>query len=339
MRSMSYIHPVILLFALLIAGCSQNNQVKVGISIGPGHERWQKDSDYLKESLEKQGARVIIKMAYDSDSLQHEQVNELIHEKVDVLIITPVNSNQAANCVTNAKEKGIKVIAYDRIIKNCDIDFYISFDNVKVGEMQASYLTQIKPKGNYVILGGSPSDDNSVMLHLGQMSVLQPLITRGDIKVVVDRYIAGWNAERAFQVVDGFLNKSKNIDAIIASSDALAEGAHRALEAHGMAGVVLLSGQDAQLDACQRIVDGYQTMTVYKFIERLAYSAANIAMSLASDKPVSNSFSTINNGSKMVPSILLPSMITVNAENIRMTVIADGYLDESQIFAHTNAQN
>ncbi len=337
MRSLKTIHPVILLLLLLFAGCSQNNSVKVGISIGPGHERWQKDSDYLKESLEKQGARVIIKMAYDSDSLQQIHVKELIDEKVDVLIITPVNSNQAANCVNNAKEKGIKVIAYDRIIKNCDIDFYISFDNVKVGEMQASYLTQIKPTGNYIILGGSPSDDNSVMLHLGQMSVLQPLITKGDIKIVVDRYIAGWNADRAFQVVNNFLSKTKDVDAIIASSDALAEGAFRALEAHGLAGKVLLSGQDAQLDACQRIVNGNQTMTVYKFIERLSYSAANIAMSLASDRPVSNSFSTINNGSKMVPSILLPSMITVNTENIRMTVIADGYLDEDQIFATNHA--
>ncbi len=321
----------VFLLAFLVS-CNQSNEIVVGISIGPGHERWSKDSDFLKESLEKNGAKVKIHMANGVDSIQAKDIQELLDWGVDVLIIAPVNSNEAGSSVKKAKDAGVKVIAYDRIIKNCDLDFYISFDNVKVGELQADYLTKIKPTGKYALLGGSPTDDNSSLLRLGQMTVLQPLITKGDIEIVLDQYISRWDSNVAYEVLNSHLNTNKEIDAVIASSDAIAKGAYKALAKHKLDGTVLLSGQDAELEACQRIVQGKQTMTVYKFIESLAHTTANVAIALAKNEGIPNSYATVNNGFEMVPAILLQSMIPVTNENIRMTVIADGYLDENQIF-------
>ena len=335
---------VSLLILVFIVGCtSENKKVKVGISVGPNitrgdaHERWLKDRDFLVQKLENYGAKVVVKEAENNESTQAKQVDELVRrDGVDVLIIIPVNSETAGLMVDNAKrtKAGLKVIAYDRLIKNCMLDFYLSFDNIKVGELEADYLTRIKPKGKYAILGGSQTDNNSILLKLGQMNVLQPLITKGDIEIVLDRNVEGWNSNIAYKIIDDYLSENKDLDAIVASSDELSRGAAIALEKHGLATKVLLSGQDAQLDACKRILEGKQTMTVYKFIESLAQSTANIAMQLAKNETIPNSFTTVNNGKKMVPSILLPSMISVTKENIRMTVIADGYLDEKQLFSN-----
>jgi D-xylose transport system substrate-binding protein len=318
---------------IIINSCKQDKPIKVGFSLGPVQERWEKDKNYLTEKIKKEGAEIIVKEAKQDEQTQDEQVNALLKAGVDVLIITPVNSETAAKYVKKAHEKGVKVIAYDRIIKNCDLDYYVSFDNIKVGELQAEYLTRLKPSGNYIILGGAMKDNNSALLRLGQMNVLQPLIDKGDIDIILDKNIANWSEEKAYEEINNYLEaENKKPDAIIASNDILANGAARALKKHGMGKDVLLSGQDALLEACQRIVKGTQTMTVYKFIESLTATTAKIAVSIAKDEPVMNTQITVNNGETMVPAILLPSMIAVNKNNIRMTIVADGYLDEEKIF-------
>jgi D-xylose transport system substrate-binding protein len=326
---------LILLISFLI-GCSPKEKAAmIGISVGPSQERWAKDISYLSQQLNLKGAEVIIREARGSEAEQAKQAKKIIDEEdLDVLIMVPVNSESAGVIVNYAKAHGVSVIAYDRIIKNCDLDCYLSFDNVRIGEIQADYLTKIKPTGNYAILGGASEDNNSAQLRLGQMNILQPLIVKGDIKIVLDVNIENWNADIAYQTVNEFLNQGKEIDAIISSSDALSEGASRALAEHGLEKDVLLSGQDAATDACQRIVRGEQTMTVYKVIESLASSTATIAVALANDREIPNTLTTVNNGSKMVPSLLLSSIVPVGQENIRMTVIADGFLDEKEVFGN-----
>ncbi len=316
--------------------CASKDRVKIGISFGPMHERWEKDRDYLMESLESKGAKVLFREANNDEKAQNEQFLDLVKSKVDVIIIVPLNSKSAASLVQHAKKNGIKVIAYDRMILNCDLDYYVSFDNIKVGELQAEYLTRIAPKGNYAVLGGDLNDYNSTFLRLGQMNVLQPLITRQDIKIVLDKNIDNWSADVAYGVLHDYLNTSSGLDAVIASNDQIAEGVCRALEEKGLCGKVLVSGQDAETDACKRIVEGKQTMTVYKYIESLSAAAANIAISLAGDNTLPYSQTTINNGKIMVPAIQLPNVIAVNKENMRMTVIADGYLDDKVIFGNEN---
>ena len=322
------------LFVLIAAcmSCNQGNKPEIGISMGPIHERWIKDKDFLTDHLESRGAKVYARMAEGSQETQNEQIKLLINKKPDVLIIVPVNSKKCGAVANLARNKGIKVIAYDRIIKNCNLDFYLSFDNVKVGELQAEYITRIKPTGEYAVLGGSPTDNNSSLIKLGQMNILQPLITKGDIDIVLDRFVMDWSPERSFEIVDQYLNEHEPMDAIIAASDAVADGAAKALKKHKLGGKVLLTGQDATVKACKRIVEGTQTMTVYKSIESLAYSTAKIAIDLAKGVDIPNTYTTTNNGKVMVPSILLSSVVPVNKENIRMTVIADGYLDENAIF-------
>jgi D-xylose transport system substrate-binding protein len=252
---------------------------------------------------------------------------------VDVIIMVAINSDAAGALVQTAKKNGVKVIAYDRLIKNCDLDYYVSFDNIRIGELQADYLTRIIPTGKYAILGGSPKDYNSALLRLGQMNILQPLVTRNDIAIVLDQNVENWDPDIAYDIINNYLNDSGELDAIIASNDMISKGAIKALEEHDLAGEVLVSGQDAETDACKRIVDGTQTMTVYKYIESLAGAAVNIALALAENGTIPYSQTTVNNGKIMVPSIQLPNMIPVNKENMRMTVIADGYLDENIVFA------
>ena len=332
MNNLVYKLFVLIFISISVFACKPKDQIKIGISLGPLHERWEKDRDYLKENFEAKGARVIIKEANNDEALQKEQFLDLIKSKVDVIIIVAVNSNAAGALVQVAKSNGVKVIAYDRLIKNCDLDYYVSFDNIKVGELQADYLTRVAPQGNYAILGGSPKDYNSILLRLGQLNVLQPLITRKDVKIVLDKNVENWDPEIAYGIVNTYLNESTELDAIVASNDMIASGVCRALQEHDLCGTVLVSGQDAETEACKRIMQGRQTMTVYKYIESLASATANIALMLAEDGSLPYSQTTINNGKIMVPSIQLPNMIQVNKENMRMTVIADGYLDEKVVF-------
>ena len=332
MKSLVYKLLSILFICTAIITCKPKDQIKIGISLGPVHERWEKDRDYLKENLESKGAKVIIKEANNDEVTQKEQFLDLVKSKVNVIIMVAINSDAAGALVQVAKKNGVKVIAYDRLIKNCDLDYYVAFDNMKVGELQADYLTRITPKGKYAILGGDPKDYNSIFLRLGQMNILQPLVTRKDINVVLDTNVENWDTDIAYTIVNNFLNESTDLDAIIASNDGIAKGVCKALSEHDLCGTILVSGQDALADACRRIVEGKQTMTVYKYIESLANATTNIAISMAGDGDLPYSQSTINNGKIMVPSIQLPNMIQVTKENMRMTVIADGYLDEKEVF-------
>lgn len=337
MKNLVYKILSILFVSVSFYSCQPKDQVKIGISLGPIHERWEKDRDYLVDDLEHKGAKVIVKEANNDEALQKEQFLDLIKAKVDVIIIVAINSDAAGALVQMAKKNGVKVIAYDRLIKNCDLDFYVAFDNMKVGELQADYLTRVIPKGNYAILGGDSKDYNSTFLRLGQMNVLQPLITRRDIKVVLDSDVKNWDADVAYDIVKKYLSESTELDAVIASNDMIAKGVIKALEEYELAGKILVSGQDAETDACKRIVQGTQTMTVYKYIESLTSSTTNIALSLAENGTMPYSQSTINNGKIMVPSVQLPNMIQVTKENMRMTVIADGYLDEKVVFEGTTS--
>ncbi len=336
MKSLIYTLLIPLLLLPFLFSCSENNnptdKISVGISLGPMHERWEKDRVFLKEKLEAKGAEVIIKIANNDEALQKEQFLELIERQVDVIIITAVNSVSAGALVQVAKKNGVDVIAYDRLIRNCDLDYYVSFDNIKVGELQADYLSRVSPTGSYAILGGSPKDNNSTLLRLGQMNILQPLITRKDINIVLDKNVDNWDADIAYQIINDYLKESMELDAIVSSNDEIAKGVCKALKEHDLCGKILVSGQDAETDACRRIMEGRQTMTVYKYIESLANATTNIAIAMANDMTLPYSQITINNGKNMVPAIQLPNMIQVTKENMRMTVIADGYIDENVVF-------
>ena len=294
-------------------------------------ERWQKDRDIFVKKAENLGAKVFVQSANGDASAQISQIENMINRNVDVLVMIPFNAEVLGNVIAEAKKEGIKVLAYDRLINNADIDFYVSFDNEKVGELQAKSVVEAKPEGNYFLMGGSPVDNNAKLFRKGQMKVLQPLIDSGKIKVVGDQWVDSWLAEKALQIMENALTANKNnIDAVVASNDATAGGAIQALSAQGLSGKVAISGQDADLAAIKRIVDGTQTMTVYKPITKLADKAAEIAVTLGkNEKPTSNA--ELNNGLKNVPSYLLDP-IAVNKDNIDDTIIKDGFHTKDAIY-------
>lgn len=306
--------------------------VKIGMVIDDLRlERWQKDRDIFVETAEKLGAKIYVQSANGNEQTQISQIENMISRGVDVLVIIPTNGEVLSNVIKEAKRDGIKVLAYDRLISNADIDFYLSFDNEKVGEMQAKALIAAKPTGRYFLMGGAPTDNNAKLFRKGQMNILQPSIDSGDIKVVGDQWVDFWLAENALKIMENALTANdNNIDVVVASNDSTAGGAIQALDAQGLAGKVLISGQDADLAAVRRIANGTQTMTVYKPIVALAQRAAEIAVVLANDDtPRMNS--KLNNGMKDVDAWLLDP-IAVDAKNLKQTVIADGFHAEKDVY-------
>lgn len=317
--------------ALLSHG-AMAKEVKIGMAIDDLRlERWQKDRDIFVKKAESLGAKVFVQSANGNEETQMSQIENMINRGVDVLVIIPYNGQVLSNVIAEAKREGIKVLAYDRMINNADIDFYISFDNEKVGELQAKSLVERVPQGNYFLMGGSPVDNNAKLFRKGQMNVIQPLIDQGKIKVVGDQWVDAWLPENALKIMENALTANNNkIDAVVASNDATAGGAIQALAAQGLAGKVAISGQDADLAGVKRIVAGTQTMTVYKPISKLADDAAGIAVELGKGAaPESNA--TLNNGLKDVPAYLL-TPIAVDKDNIDSTVIADGFHTKDAVY-------
>jgi D-xylose transport system substrate-binding protein len=303
---------------------------KIGFSIDDLRvERWARDRDYFTEAAGKLGAKVFVQSADASEQKQMAQIENLISRGVDVLVIVPYNATVLQNAIKEAKKAKIKVLSYDRLILNADIDAYISFDNKAVGEMQARGVVAVKPKGNYYLLGGAPTDNNAKMLREGQMAVLQPLIDKGDIKVVGKQWVKDWSPSEALAIVENALTANGNkIDAIVASNDATAGGAIQALAAQKLSGKVPVSGQDADLAAVKRVIAGSQTMTVYKPLKVIATEAAKLAVQLVrGEKPAFNG--QYDNGFKKVDTVLLkPTPLTKANADI---LVKDGFYTEAQL--------
>jgi D-xylose transport system substrate-binding protein len=303
----------------------KDDKIVIGFSMDTlKEERWQKDKEIFESAVKDLGAEVKTVAANGDDAAQLSQAEQLISEGVDVLVVVPHNAEATAAIVEKAHQEGIKVISYDRLIKNADVDYYISFDNVRVGEMQAQAIVEQAPKGNFAYIGGADTDNNAHLFRDGALNVLKPLIDSGDIKLVYDQYSKDWKPEEALKNMENALTANKNnIQAVIAANDGTAGGAIQALTSQGLAGKVPVSGQDAELAALQRIVEGTQTMTVYKPIKSIATKAAEMAVDVAKGEEL-NADKKVANGKIDVPSILLDP-IAVTKDNAYETVIKDGY--------------
>ncbi|WP_026971890.1 D-xylose ABC transporter substrate-binding protein [Aliagarivorans marinus] len=307
-------------------------EVKIGMAIDDLRlERWQKDRDFFVAKAEELGAKVFVQSSNSNEQAQISQIENMISRGVDVLVIIPYNGQVLANVIAEAKAEGIKVLAYDRLINNAEIDFYLSFDNERVGELQAQALVERRDSGKFFLMGGSPVDNNAHLFRKGQMNVIQPLVDAGQVQIVGDQWAEGWAAENALKIMENALTANDNdIDVVVASNDSTAGGAIQALDAQGLAGKVLISGQDADLAAIRRVVAGTQTMTIYKPIQMLATTAAEIAVELgAGNQPETNS--SLNNGLKDVPAYLL-TPIAVDKDNVEATVIADGFHKKEDVY-------
>lgn len=297
-------------------------------------ERWQIDRDLFTKAAQDAGAEVLVQSANSNHVVQMQNVESLITQKVDVLVIIPKDAAAMARAVELAHAANIPVLSYDRLITGCDLDLYLTFDNVKVGELQAKFLADRIPQGGklrLIRIYGAKTDNNAKLFKQGQDNILNPLIAAGKVEVLFEDWAEDWKPENAKKITNAAITKiGPNFDAILASNDGTAGGAIQALTEEGLAGKIIVTGQDADLAACQRIAQGTQAMTVYKPIQSIATKAAELALKLARRKPII-AHDAVPNGQIDVPSVLL-EITAVTKENLRDTVIKDGFRKESDVF-------
>jgi D-xylose transport system substrate-binding protein len=305
--------------------------LKIGLLLDDVHERWERDRALIAEVVDSMGAELMVEAAEGDQGRQDSQADLMLASGVKTLIIVAHDTGKAAPIVEKAKARGVKVISYDRLIANADVDLYLGFDAANIGQLQAQYLLSRAPKGNYVLIGGAPSDGNAKAIREGHLRVLEPAIRKGAIRIVGDGWAENWQADAAGRLTTEALDKARNrVVAIVASNDVTAGGAIEVLRARGLAGKVLVSGQDAELAAAQRIADGEQAMTVYKSLRTITRLAARSAVLLARGETVDTS-AVVNNGLKDVPAMLFDP-ITIDRDNLEAVLIGDGLHRREDVF-------
>jgi D-xylose transport system substrate-binding protein len=314
------------MFSLAMSAGLAAAQTIVGVSWNNfQEERWKTDEAAIKAALDAAGAKYISADAQSSASKQLTDVENLISQGANALIILAQDADAVQPAVQKALDAGIPVIGYDRLIENPKA-FYITFDNVEVGRMQAREVYKVKPKGNYIFIKGNSADPNADFVHGGQLEVLKDAMDKGDIKNVGESYTDNWDPANAQKETEQFLTANNNkVDAVVSSNDGMAGGAVAALAAQGLAGQVAVSGQDGDKAALNRVALGTQTVSVWKDSRALGKAAGEAAVELASGTALDKVKGAVKfgNGPKKVEmnSILL-APIPITKDNLNVVIDA-----------------
>ena len=318
---------------------SKGAKIRIGLSFSDfATERWPVEAALLTKLGYDKGVQVISQVANHDEKLQNDQIENMVLQGVNALIIVAENGDSAATAAAAAHDAGVKVIAYDRLIRTPKIDAYISFDNVEVGRAQARGILAVKNSGSFVLLGGSPTDNNAILLRNGQMEILKPLIDTGQVKVVADQWVENWEASTATKIMANILTAVNNkIDAVVASNDTTALGALQAMQGRGLAGTVPISGQDATAAGSASIVEGGLTMTVFKDIRRLSPLAIDLINGVKTG-PVGQlkmddlAALTLNKRlTGQVPCYFLP-VVQVDKNNVYDVVVKSGFQKYDDVY-------
>ena len=307
----------------------------IGLSLDTlKEERWQRDKAAFEAKAADLGVDLLVQAANSDDTRQMQDVQALISRHVGVIIIAPHNGAAMAKAVTLAHEAGIPVISYDRLISGADEDLYVSFDTVRIGEMQAqAMLTALKGRrpARIVRIYGAKTDHNSFLMKDGQDKILGPLIAKGEVKVVHEDWAQDWKPENAKKIMNAALTThGHEIDAVLAANDGTAGGAIQALSEEGLAGKVVVIGQDAELVAIQRIAAGTQTATIYKPTSLEVTAALDAAVKMAKGRAVI-AREEIDNGFAKIPTILRDTIV-VTKDNLLSTVVKDQYHSYDDVY-------
>lgn len=311
-----------------------NRKIRIGFAMATvKEERWRRDREAFDAHCKKLDVVCEITVADNSSSRQANDVDNLLTKGIDVLVIAPQEATEAAAMVDKAKAQGVPVISYDRLINSDKIDLYISHQVPVIGRKIAEYALQKVPKGNYVMVYGASTDNNAHIMKKEQLAVLQPAVDRGDIKIVGEQMIPDWKNDLALNFAENSLTRENDdIKAFVVSNDGMAGGVISALSKKGLTGKVLVTGQDAGIEALQNIAEGKQSMTVYKPIIPLASQAVEAAIKLAKKETLTTTpFKNDQLGGKEVPAILL-EVTVVDKDNLVDTVIKDGYAQYEDVF-------
>lgn len=329
------------IMVLLLTGCSkadyeqepseqEENKIQIGMIFDNFvMERWQRDRDVFVSTAKEMGAEVNVQNANGSVEEQIELINYFIKKKVDVIVIVPIDSAPLLSAVSKAQEEGIKVISYDRLIIGAKPDLYISFDNEKVGRLMAEALAGKMEAGDGVLMiNGSITDNNVKEVETGFKEVMR----QKHIRILGVYYADDWKPEYAASYIRQNSNLLENVQGIMCGNDNLAGQAISALAEQRLAGEILVVGQDADLAACQRIVEGTQYMTVYKSIEKLAAGAAQAAVALAENTEFAYEYYETEEGDE-IPYIKLEP-VAVNADNMQDVIIDSGFQLKEDVYLY-----
>lgn len=356
MRKFLFVLSVVALCFLCSFGCSKDSdekakgssevqesvgKIKIGLSFSDfATERWAVERDIMAVMLEEKGYEVIAQGANHDPKTQNDQIENMVTQGAKVILIVAEDGAASAIAVDKAARAGVPCIAYDRLIKTPKLACYITFDCVEVGRQQAKGVLKVKDQGRFALLGGSPTDNNAVLVRSGQMEVLQPYIDNGQIRIVADQWVDNWEQEIALRKMENILTSQKNqIDAVIASNDGTALGAIQALKAQKLAGKVPISGQDATVAGCRSIVEGELTMTVFKDLNKLVPLAIDSAIKLANNKKIegleNNSLAELTLDQNLkgeVPCKFL-DVVQVDKNNVYNVVVKSGFQKWEEVYA------
>ena len=349
-RILFTIFSLMVIASMALAACggggntTTSGKTKIGLSFSDfATERWKNESDLMTKLLEEKGYEVISAEANHDVKLQNDQIDNMVSQGVKGLIVIAEDGDAVVTSVDKAADAGVKVIAYDRLIKTSKIAAYLSFDNVEVGRQQAlGVMTALGLPGSttwtkdnpakVVQLAGSPTDNNATLFTKGQTEVLQPYVDSGVIKIVAQQGIDNWDAANALKAMENILTAQGNkVDAVVASNDGTALGALQAMKAQGLAGIVPISGQDATADGSNSIVKGELTVSILKDIRNLSPLAIDVMDKLIKGEAVSGmkNFTLAEltvDPSKQgeVPCVFL-EVQQVNKENVYELVVVSGF--------------
>ena len=333
MKRLSLLSLVVAALSLFASPGRAADKPKIGLSFSDfATERWPRERDEMTKLLSAAGFEVLSQEANHDAKLQNDQIKNMVTQGAKVIIVVAEDGDSAATAVEEVAKKGVHVIAYDRLIKTSKIAAYVSFDNVDVGRNQAKGVLAVKNSGNFVLLGGSPTDNNAHLFRAGQMEVLNPLIKSGKIKVVADQWVENWDAANAKKLMENILTATgKKFDAVVASNDGTALGALEAMKTAGMAGKVPISGQDATEAGCNSIARGELTVTILKDTRQLTPLATELAVKLAKGeknlglKPFKLSDLTGNKNMKGDVQCKFLQVFQVTKDNVKKLVVDSGF--------------
>jgi D-xylose transport system substrate-binding protein len=330
------------------APAASTGKIKVGLSFSDfATERWKNEEQLMRKLLEEKGYEVISQEANHDVKLQNDQIDNMVAQGAKALIIIAEDGDAASTAVSKAAQAGVKVLAYDRLIKSPDIAAYLSFNNVEVGRQQAmgvmaaigidKWDVASKGKVKLVKLGGSPTDNNAILFRKGQDEILDKY--KDKIDVVADQWVDNWDAANALKLMENILTSQNNkIDAVVASNDGTALGALQAMKAQKLAGVVPISGQDATADGVNSIVKGELTVSILKDIRNLSPLAVDVIDKLLKGQPVSDlkkyTLAELTNDPKKtgeVPALFLP-VSQVTKDNLYDLVVKSGFQKYDDVY-------
>lgn len=336
---------LVLAIVMLMCGCqksevsesktvgAEKKKIQIGMSFDSFIiERWQKDRDIFVSLAKDMGAEVNVQNANGDVEEQIKQIDYFIEKGMDAIVIVCIDSDSLAESVEKAHDAGIKVIAYDRLIHDANVDMYISFDNYEVGRLMGQAVVRSDiPVDKVVMVGGNIADNNVTQVEAG----FKEIMTKSNIEVVDQIHCDGWKAELGGEYIYSNLELLDEVDAIMCGNDNIATSVYHALAENRKADNMVLVGQDGDLEACQRIVNGTQAMTVYKPVEKLAASAVECTIALVKDEPVEGEkVTTINDGTYDVPFVELKP-IAVDADNMNEVIINSGFHMKEDVYLYS----